>query len=115
MPYPLTLRPNATVDIRNQASVVQATDLPAQIFKPLVGTTGNDTTRPPFGALDMEMRAIIRVAVVFNGVIPLSPSTLAGGAWLLQTKQGAAVIGTFVICGGLRWDDDTYYLICTQL
>lgn len=117
MPYPLTFRPNAIVDVRDSLGALQAGDLAAQIFKPLVGLTLNDFTRVPYGAQAMAARAVVRAVIATTLAIPLAPSQIAaaGGAWLVQTKKGAAVLGTFAIAGGLAWDDDHTWVILAQL
>lgn len=117
MPYPLTFRPNMVVDIRDAAGVLQAANVNAQVFKPLIGLTLNDFTRAPFGAQAMSARGTIRMVLATALAVPVSPAQIAaaGGAWLVQTKQGAAVLGTFVIAGGFMWDDGFTWIAAAQL
>jgi len=116
VPYPLVFRPNAVVNLYDAGGAAQATDLPAQVFKPLVGTKENDFTRAaPWGSIPMAMRVVLRVVVQWGGVIPTGPSGDVGGSWLLRTTSGGAPYQTFLITGGFRWDDSTYWLLCAQL
>lgn len=115
MAYPLVFRPNHQVDIYNFVGALQAANVPTQFFKPLVGTKDNDLTRPPWGSIEMSGRAVIRAVLSWPGDIPLSPSLSAAGSWLVRTTSAGAAIGTFVVAGGFRWDDNFYWLILAQL